>query len=99
MALVDTRHMISVADASKRGISALVRDAESGTDQVLVRNNRAVAAVVSIERLEKLQELEDDWADYLLAEARMLTDTGERISLDDVLEMFGYTREELAEPE
>jgi len=99
MALVDTKQLISMADASKRGISALVRDAESGADQIVLRNNRAVAAVISIERLERLQELEDDWADYLLAEARMLTDTGERISLDEVLAEFGYTREELAEPE
>jgi prevent-host-death family protein len=99
MAMVDTKQLISMADASRRGISALVREAESGADQIVLRNNRPVAAVISIERLERLQELEDDWADYLLAEARRLTSTGESVSLDEVLEMFGYTREELAEPD
>src|SRR6478672_9702455 len=95
MALIDTKHMISMADASKRGISALVRDAESGEDQIVLRNNRAVAAVISIERLEQLQQLEDDLADIMLAAARMLTTSPERTALDDVLAEFGYTREEM----
>jgi prevent-host-death family protein len=95
MALIDTKHMISMADASKRGISALIRDAESGEDQIVLRNNRAVAAVISIERLDRLQQLEDDLADITLAAARLLTASAERSTLDDVLAEFGYTREEL----
>ncbi len=54
MALVDTADLISISDASKIGLSALVREAEAGHEQVVLRNNRPVAAVVSIRRLEQL---------------------------------------------
>lgn len=99
MAVIDTQHMISLSDAGKRGLSALVRDAEAGADQIVMRNNRAVAAVISIERLALLQKLEDDLADLSLAAARMATAPDERISLDDVLTRFGFTRGDLADPE
>lgn len=99
MALVDTQHMISLTDAGKRGLSALVRDAESGADQIVMRNNRAVAAVISIDRLEHLQQLEDDLADIALAAARMLSAPDERSSLDDVLDEFGVSRADLTDSE
>lgn len=99
MPLIDTQQMISLTDAGKRGLSALIRDAESGADQIVMRNNRAVAAVVSIDRLEHLQQLEDDLSDIALATARILTTSAERTSLDDVLARFGMTRDELADDE
>ena len=99
MAVIDTDHMISLTEAGKRGLSALVRDAESGADQIVMRNNRAVAAVISIDRLEHLQQLEDDLADIALAAARMLTAPDERSSLDDVLDEFGVSRADLTDPE
>lgn len=40
-------------------------------------------------------EQEDDLLDVALVLARMLTDSGERYSLDQILERFGYTREQL----
>jgi hypothetical protein len=48
-----------------------------------------------LDQSEKRQQLEDDLADLALAEARVLTDSGERVSLDEMLERFGYTREQL----
>ena len=99
MAVIDTQHMISLSDAGKRGLSALVRDAEAGADQIVMRNNRAVAAVISIDRLEHLQQLEDDLADVALAAARLLTTSDERTSLDDVLSEFGFSRAELSGPD
>lgn len=95
MATVDTGDLISISDASKLGVSALVRQAEAGREQVVLRNNRPVAAVVSMKRLEELQKLQDNLLDISLAAARMLTTGPERYSLDDVLAMFGYTREQL----
>ena len=95
MARIDTTDLISITEANALGISALARDAAKGRERVLLRNNKPVAAVVSIERLERLQQLEDDLADFALATARVLTDQGERVSLDDVLGRFGYTREQL----
>jgi antitoxin (DNA-binding transcriptional repressor) of toxin-antitoxin stability system len=95
MALVDTSDLLSLSDANKRGISGLARDAEEGREHVLLRNNRPVAAVISIKRLEQLQQLEDDVVDASLAAARVLMTGPRRHSLDDVLARFGYTRDDL----
>jgi hypothetical protein len=98
MAMVDTENLISISEANKLGVAALAREAEQGRERILVRNNKPVAAVVGIERLERLQQLEDledDLIDITLATARLLTSSGDRYSLDEVLAMFGYTREQL----
>lgn len=95
MALVDTADLISISDASKLGVSALVREAEAGHERVVLRNNRPVAAVVSMKRLEQLQQMQEDLLDVSLAAARMLTTGSRRYSLDEVLAQFGYTREQL----
>ncbi len=55
MPLVDTTQMISVTEASNAGVSALVKAAEEGGRPILMRNNKAVAAVVSIGTLEQTQ--------------------------------------------
>ena len=95
MPKVDTADLISVTDASKMGVSALVRDAEAGRDHIVLRNNKPVAAVVGMGRYEELQDLQDDLADLALAAARSLTTGERRYTLDDVLARFGYTREQL----
>ena len=95
MALIDTADLISISDASKLGVSGLVREAEAGHERVVLRNNKPVAAVVSIGRLTQLQQLEDDLLDVSLAAARMLTTGPRRHSLDDVLAQRGYSRAEL----
>jgi prevent-host-death family protein len=95
MALVDTADLISISEASKLGVSGLVRQAEAGREQVLLRNNRPVAAVVSIKRLEQLQQLQEDLLDASLASARLLSSGPGRHSLDEVLAQFGYTRDQL----
>ena len=97
MALVDTADLIAITDANKLGVSGLIREAEAGHDRVLLRNNKAVAAVISMERFDRFQQLEEDLLDISLAAARMLTAGPHRHSLDDVLEQFGYTREQLRE--
>lgn len=48
-----------------------------------------------MERLDELEELEQDLRDVSLLAARMTSDNGNRRSFDEVLEKFGYTREEL----
>jgi prevent-host-death family protein len=96
MAKVDTEDLISISEAAKVGIPALVRAAEEGHERVLLRNGKPVAAIVSIERLDQLQQLEDDLWDASLVAARMLTTGPDRHSLDEVLAQFGFTREQLA---
>ena len=92
---VDTEALISVSDANKMGVSALIREAEAGHEYVVLRNNRPVAVVVGMDRFEELQRLQDDLTDVALAAARMLTTGERRYSLDEVLDRFGFTREEL----
>ncbi len=95
MAIVETTNLISITDASRAGVSALVRAAEEGREQIVVRNSKPVAAIVSIERLENLQQLEDDLLDVSLTAARMLTTGSTRHSLDEVLALFNQSREQL----
>jgi antitoxin (DNA-binding transcriptional repressor) of toxin-antitoxin stability system len=97
MTVVDTKELISVTEASKLGVSALVKAAEKGEQRVLMRNNKPIAAVVGIEALERTEDLEERLLDVSLALTRLLTDGDQRHSLDDVLERFGITREELKE--
>ena len=93
--MIDTADLLSISDASKLGVSGLVREAEAGHEQVLLRNNKPVAAIVGIRRLEQLQQLQEDPRDLSLAVARMLTTASRRRSLDEVLAEFGCTREQL----
>ena len=95
MALIDSGDLISISEANKLGVSALIRQAEAGHEQVLVRNSKPVAVVISMKRLEELQQLEEDLLDMALVEARILTTGAERHSLDEVLARLGYTREQL----
>ncbi|HET7770282.1 MAG TPA: type II toxin-antitoxin system Phd/YefM family antitoxin [Chloroflexota bacterium] len=95
MALIDTAALISISEANRLGVSGLVREAEAGNEQVVLRNNKPVAAVVSMKRFEQFQRLEDDLLDVSLAAARMLTTGERRHSLDEVLAQLGYTREAL----
>lgn len=97
MATIESENLISISDASKLGISALIREAEEGREWVVLRNKKAVAAVVSMERFERLQQLRDDLVDITLVASRMATTGPARYSLDDVLAHFGYTGEDLAD--
>jgi antitoxin (DNA-binding transcriptional repressor) of toxin-antitoxin stability system len=94
---LDTRELISVTEAGKLGVSALVKVAERGEQRVLMRNNKPVAAVVGIESLERTEQLEERLLDVSLALTRLLTTNERRHSLDDVLDRFGFTRDDLEE--
>jgi antitoxin (DNA-binding transcriptional repressor) of toxin-antitoxin stability system len=96
MAVLHNPHEVSVTEATKRGVAGLVSDAEEGTDLVVTRRHRPVAAVVSMGRLAELDEAAEDLRDLALVLARAVTDTGRRTSLDDVLDAFGHTRESLS---
>ena len=95
MLTLDTRELISVTEAGRLGISALVKVAEQGEQRVLMKNNKPVAAVVGIEALERNEELEERLLDVSLALTRLLTTNERRHSLDDVIGRFGFTREDL----
>lgn len=101
MAQVDTDRIISISAASKN-LSALVDDVELHGYSIISRRNAPAAAVIPIHRFTELQEAEMRWEsdyeesrDWMLTIARVITDGGNRTTLDDVLEKFGYTRSEL----
>jgi PHD/YefM family antitoxin component YafN of YafNO toxin-antitoxin module len=95
MAVLQNPRELSVTEATQRGVAGLVADAEGGSDLVVTRRHSPVAAVVSMGRLAELEEAAADLRDLALVLARAVTDSGRRISLDDVLEAFGQTRESL----
>ena len=88
-------HALSVTEAASRGLPRIVRDAEMGEDLVVERRGRAVAAVVSMRRLDEIRRLEDDLHDAVLLLARLATDTGTRTPLDSVISHFGFDRAQL----
>lgn len=96
MTLLHDAHELSVTEAAQRGVAGLVAEAEQGSDLVVTRRHRPVAAVVGIDRLTELEEAAADLRDLALVLARAATDTGGRTSLDDVLAAFGHTRESLS---
>ncbi|MBI2954015.1 MAG: hypothetical protein HYY30_06860 [Chloroflexi bacterium] len=49
------------------------------------------------DEIDEIERIEEDLLDIVLATSRMLTATGKRHTLDDVLRHFGYTREDLRE--
>ena len=86
-----TEHL-SVTEASRRGVARLVADAAHGTEVVVERHGRPVAAVVAFERFTELEQLRDDLRDLALVIARAADDDGRRSQLDDVVDAFGRAR-------
>ncbi|WP_019877805.1 type II toxin-antitoxin system Phd/YefM family antitoxin [Sporichthya polymorpha] len=87
---------LPIAEASRRGVSKLVADAENGHATILRRHAEPVAAVISFQELQRLQGLERDLVDLALVLARAATDTGRRTSLDEAIASMGFTRDQLA---
>ena len=81
--------VLSVTEASRRGIARLVADAAHGSEVVVTRHRTAVAAVVGIERIRELEALRDDLRDLALVLARDVDDAGRPTPLDDVVAAFG----------
>jgi hypothetical protein len=86
---------VAITEASRRGVSRLVTDAEAGHATVLRRRAVPVAAVVSYQELQRLAALEHDLTDVALVLTRAATDNGHRTALDEVIATFGYSRAEL----
>lgn len=87
--------VVSVTDAAGLGVPGLMREAEQGHDIVVARRGRPVAAVISIERLERLRDLEADLRSATLVLTRAMVDDGTRHELNDVIAGFGFDRAEL----
>ncbi len=93
--IIPSPETVSVTEAAERGISALVRAASEGHEIVVERRGQAVAAVVGMQRLAELAELEADLRSAALALTRLATDRGRRTGIGDAIAAFGFDRSEL----
>ena len=87
-----TTERLSVTEASRRGVARLVADAAHGSEVVVERHGRAVAAVVAFDRFTEFVQLAEDLRDLALVLARGADDDGRRSSLDEVVGAFGRAR-------
>lgn len=95
MAVIDTQALISISEANGMGVSGLIKAAEAGGTKIVTRGSKPVAAVISVTQLEALEDFLEDFVDVAVARARFATTSKKTYSLDEVLERFGSTREEL----
>ena len=86
---------MSITEASRAGVSALVSSAAAGDDVALSRHGRVVAQVVDAAELAGLRRDRETLRDAALVMARFATDDGTRTDLDDTLASFGLSRAEL----
>ena len=86
---------MSITNASRAGLSALVAAAEEGQDTSLSRHGKVVAEVVSAEEIAQLRHDRETLRDAALAMARFATDSGVRTTLDQAMEFFNLNRAEL----
>ncbi len=99
---VDLKNLLTVTEASNRGVSRLVSDAEYGIEVVVTRNGKPAAGVVSIEKLKRLSEVEraeQSVSLAVLAIARLLTEgRGNTVSLPAAYEKLGIDRGDVISP-
>jgi prevent-host-death family protein len=93
---INAEDLISVTEASRQGVSKLVSEASAGRELVLIKNNKPAAVIVGIEKLERLQRIEEDIRLLTMAVVRAATDTGERVTVEDAAARFGIDLNELA---
>lgn len=86
---------LSVTEASRAELAALVAAAEEGRDTALSRHGKVVAEVVSAREIAQLRHDRDTLRDAALVMARFATDNGVRTELDQALEFFNLNRAEL----
>lgn len=99
---INTDDLISVSEVSRQGVSKLVAEANAGREFVLMRNNKPAAVIVGIdkfERLQRIEEFEEDIKLLAMAVVRSTTDTGERVSLEAAAARFGIDLDELRDDE
>jgi prevent-host-death family protein len=104
-------NLVSITELSAKA-SAVVGKAEAGEIQYVLKRNKPVVAIMSIELLKAIHELSAVWHkdlddgewDSIIDYARTvvnvraaMAESGEPLDLDKLYEEFGVTREELDE--
>lgn len=96
---VDTRDIRSATQAA-RNFGAIVDEVEGGATIVVVRNNRPVsviAPVSAMERLDEIDEREEDLRLLAVALVRAATTRGPLVELDDLLDELGIAPDDLTD--
>jgi prevent-host-death family protein len=104
-------NLVSITELSAKA-SAVIGKAEAGEIQYVLKRNKPVVAIMSIELLKAIHELSAVWHkdlddgewDSIIDYARTvvnvraaMAESGEPLDLDKLYEEFGVTREELDE--
>lgn len=95
--LVDTDRLISVSEASRNASKLFKTANEDGTTFVVMNNNKPTAIICGLgemDRLNRIDELEEDLRLMSIAVVRMITDDGARHDLADVAAEFGVDLDE-----
>ena len=88
----DTENMISVTELARNTSKIISDTADDGEPRVILRNNKVAAVLVSAkqaERMNEMDEVAEDLQLWALSLARMVTDSGDRHDLDEVIAELG----------
>lgn len=86
---------ISVSEATAMGVSGLCSAVQKSRVIQIERHGKPFGFILSPDYYEELETIREDLLDSLLVISRMATFDGQTISLDNLLEEFGESREEL----
>lgn len=90
--MIDHRDVVGVTELASSS-SRLAAEAAGGRDVIVSKNNRPIAAPVGMERLQQLQDREENLALLALGLTRIATDNGNRTDLDDFINELALTDE------
>jgi antitoxin (DNA-binding transcriptional repressor) of toxin-antitoxin stability system len=96
---VDVDRLITVTEASNKGVSRLAADAEAGEDWILLRGGKPIAGVIGFEKLRRFTALEkleqrfnaqqEEIGLMVVGLARLLTQMQDAVPLSDVFRRYG----------
>lgn len=90
--MIDHRDVVGVTELAN-STSRLVTEAAQGRDVIIAKNNRPTAALVGMDRLQAIEDREENAALLILALTRLATDNGNRTELGDFIDELGLTDE------
>lgn len=88
--MIDHRDVVGATEFAN-GSARWVKAAEDGRDVIIAKNNRPAAALVGMERLQQIEDREENLSLMALALVRTATDNGNRTELHDFIAELGLT--------
>lgn len=86
--MIDHRDVVGVTELSNSS-SRIVAAAADGQNFIISKNNRPTAALIGIDRLQELEDREENIALLALALTRLTTDNGNRTDLHEFINELG----------